>query len=76
MNGLKNWGAMGINAVAAVTFIASGIVNWPVAVAMAAGGLAGGYGGARLALRVGQTWVRRAVVAVGLSAFVWLMLLR
>lgn len=76
MNGLKNWGAMGINAVAAVTFIASGIVNWPVAVAMAAGGLAGGYGGARLALRIGQTWVRRAVVAIGLTAFVWLMLWR
>jgi uncharacterized membrane protein YfcA len=76
MNGLKNWGGLCINAVAAVTFAASGIVNWPVAVAMAAGGLAGGYGGARLALRVGQKWVRRAVVAIGFSAFVWLMLLR
>jgi uncharacterized protein len=76
MNGLKNWGGLCINAVAAVTFAASGIVNWPVAVTMAAGGLAGGYGGARLALRVGQKWVRRAVVAIGFSAFVWLMLLR
>ena len=43
---------------------------------MAAGGLIGGYGGARLALRVGQKWVRRAVVAIGLLAFVWLMLSR
>lgn len=76
MNGLKNWGAMCINAVAAATFAASGIVNWPVALVMAAGGLAGGYGGARLALRVGQEWVRRAVVAIGLAAFIWLMLLR
>ena len=72
MNGLKNWGATCINAVAALTFVISGIVDWPVAVAMAAGGLAGGYGGARLALRVGQTWVRRAVVAIGFGAFVWL----
>jgi len=76
MNGLKNWGAMCINAVAAATFVASGIVNWPVAIAMAAGGLAGGYGGARLALRAGQQWVRRAVVAIGFSAFLWLMLFR
>lgn len=76
MNGLKNWGAMCINAVAAATFVASGIVNWPVALAMAAGGLTGGYGGARLALRVGQRWVRRAVVAIGFGAFAWLLLAR
>ncbi len=72
MNGLKTWGATCINAVAALTFVLSGIVDWPVAIAMAAGGLAGGYGGARLALRVGQTSVRRAVVAIGFGAFVWL----
>jgi uncharacterized membrane protein YfcA len=76
MNGLKNWGAMCINGMAALTFVAGGAVIWPVAMAMAAGGLAGGYGGARLALRVGQTWVRRAVVFVGFAAFVWLLLLR
>ena len=73
MNGLKNWGAMCINAIAAITFVLSGIVTWPVAAAMAAGGLAGGYGGARLALRVGQKWVRHAVVAIGFLAFIWLV---
>ena len=76
MNGLKNWGAMCINAIAATTFVFSGIVTWPVAIAMAAGGLAGGYGGARLALRVGQKWVRRAVIAIGFLAFVWLLVNR
>ena len=76
MNGLKNWGAMCINAIAAITFVFSGIVTWPVAIAMAAGGLAGGYGGARLALRVGQKWVRRAVIAIGFLAFVWLLVNR
>jgi uncharacterized protein len=76
MNGLKNWGAMCINAVAAITFVFSGIVTWPVALAMAAGGLAGGYGGARLALRVGQIWVRRSVIAIGFMASVWLALNR
>ena len=73
MNGLKNWGAMCINAIAAITFVFSGIVAWPVAIAMAAGGLAGGYGGARLALRVGQKWVRRAVITIGFLAFAWLL---
>ena len=76
MNGVKNWGAMCINGIAAITFVASGIVTWPVAIVMAAGGLAGGYGGARVALRIGQKWVRRAVVAIGFMAFLWLMLLR
>ena len=76
MNGLKNWGAMCINAIAAITFVLSGIVTWPVAIAMAAGGLAGGYGGARLALRVGQRWVRRSVIAIGFLAFVWLLVTR
>ena len=76
MNGIKNWGAMCINATAAITFAFSGIVTWPVAATMAVGGLAGGYGGARLALRVGQKWVRRAVVAIGFLAFVWLLFSR
>jgi uncharacterized membrane protein YfcA len=76
MNGLKNWGAMCINAVAAFTFIINGAVIWPVALAMAAGGLAGGYGGARLALRAGQVWVRRAVVVIGFVAFAWLLVSR
>src|SRR5687767_7369894 len=76
MNGVKNWGAMCINAIAAITFVLSGIVTWPVAAAMAAGGLVGGYGGARLALRVGQKWVRRAVIAVGFLAFAWLVISR
>jgi uncharacterized protein len=74
MNGLKNWGATCINGFAALMFIASGIVEWPVAIAMAAGGLSGGHFGARLALRAGQLWVRRAVVAVGFGASLWLLL--
>jgi uncharacterized membrane protein YfcA len=73
MNGLKNWGGLCINAVAAVMFAASGIVNWPVAAAMAIGGMAGGYAGARLAQRAGQAWVRRAVVAVGFASSAWLL---
>jgi uncharacterized membrane protein YfcA len=76
MNGLKTWGATCINGFAAIMFILSGIVEWPVAIAMAAGGLTGGHFGARLALRVGQIWVRRTVVAVGFGASLWLLLSR
>ncbi len=36
-------------------------------------GIIGGYGAAWLAQRVAQARVRRAISAVGLSAFVWLL---
>lgn len=76
MNGLKNWGAFCMNVVAALTFAASGIVRWPVAVAMAVGSVAGGYIGARAALRVPQDVVRGAVAAVGVLSGIWLLLRR
>lgn len=76
MNGLKNWGALCINAVAVVMFAGGGIVHWPIALTMAAGGMAGGYAGSRLAQRVGQQAVRHAIVAIGLAAFVWLLVRR
>lgn len=73
MNGLKNWGGLCINLVAALIFAVSGVVDWPLAFAMAAGAVAGGYGGARLAQRVAQQRVRQAVVAVGFAAFLFLL---
>jgi uncharacterized membrane protein YfcA len=76
MNGLKNWGGMCMNFVAATMFAVGGIVDWPVAGAMAVGGLLGGYGGSRLAQRIGQQPVRRAIVTIGFAAFVWLLLRR
>jgi uncharacterized membrane protein YfcA len=72
MNGLKNWGGLCINAVAAVTFAASGLVNWPVAACMAVGATLGGYAGAGLAQRFAQESVRKAVAAVGLASGIWL----
>lgn len=66
MNGLKNWGGLCMNAVAAAMFVFSDLVNWPVALAMAAGATAGGYIGSRSAQRVPQDVVRGAVVAIGL----------
>ena len=73
MNGLKNWGGLCMNAVAAITFAFSDIVNWPVALAMAAGATLGGYAGSRMAQRVPQRGVRRAIVVIGLTSGIWLL---
>jgi len=73
MNGLKNFGGMCANAVAAVTFAISGLVSWPVAGAMAIGAMAGGYGGSRLAQRVPQARVRQAIIVIGLASSLWLV---
>ena len=76
MNGLKNWGGLCINLVAVAIFTASGIVNWPVAIAMAVGAMLGGWGGSRTAQKVPQQVVRSAVVAIGLISGVLLLLTR
>ncbi len=68
MNGLKNWGGGVMNLVAVVIFAFSGIVDWPIALSMAVGATLGGIGGSLLAQRVGQVWVRRAIVGIGLGS--------
>jgi len=73
MNGLKNWGGLCANAVAAGTFAFSGLVSWPVAGAMAVGAAIGGYGGSRLAQRVPQSRVRQAIIVIGLASSLWLV---
>lgn len=74
MNGLKNWCGMSINAIAVAVFIVSGIIMWPVALTMAVGAVIGGALGARMAQKVDQKWVRRAVVAIGLGSGVAMFL--
>jgi uncharacterized membrane protein YfcA len=74
MNGLKNWSAFCMNLVAAVTFAVSGIVEWPVALSMAVGSIAGGYLGARGAQRLPPSLVRGAVGVIGIVSGVWLLL--
>lgn len=76
MNGLKAVGGTSANLVAAGTFAVAGRVHWPLALAMMVGAVAGGYGGSRLAQRVSQEWVRRAIVVIGLGAGVWLLVSR
>lgn len=74
MNGLKNFFGACINGVAAAYFIAMGYVDWPVALVMMAGAIAGGLAGAKFARRIGKEKARWAVVAVGLfvtAAMLW-----
>jgi uncharacterized membrane protein YfcA len=73
MNGLKNWGGLCINITAAVTFALLGLVDWPVAIAMAAGAMLGGYAGSRLAQKVPQEYVRRMVIVIGFVAGIWML---
>ena len=76
MNGLKNWGGMCMNGVAAVTFSLSGLVNWPVALSMAVGAVGGGYLGSRTAQRVSQKTVRMVIVTIGMASGIWLLVSR
>ena len=56
-----------INGIAGLIFAQGGLVFWPYVLAMAVGAVAGGYGAAGVARKIGKTWVRRFVIAVGLS---------
>jgi uncharacterized protein len=73
MNGLKNWGGLCMNLVAALSFGLSSLVRWPVALGMAIGSVSGGYIGSRVAQRTPQRYVRRAVVAIGFIGGLWLL---
>ncbi|MEO7086940.1 MAG: sulfite exporter TauE/SafE family protein [Gemmatimonadaceae bacterium] len=76
MNGLKNWGGLCMNAVAAIMFAFSGLVSWPIAAAMAVGSMSGGYLGSRGAQRVPRGVVRVVVILIGLCGGLWLLLHR
>lgn len=67
MNGLKNLLAICINGVAAIYFAWSGAVLWKDGFIMAVTAIIGGYLGARVARHLGRTFVRRAVVVIGLA---------
>jgi len=73
MNGLKNFLVVCINLVAAVYFIVSGRVEWTYALVMVVGAIAGGYGGAGLARKLGRGFVRIAVIVIGVGMAVSLL---
>lgn len=67
MNGVKNFAAVCINGVAAVTFALLGRVRWSLALAMAVAAIVGGILGARSAKKMGEANARRAVIAIGIA---------
>jgi uncharacterized membrane protein YfcA len=73
MNGLKNWGGLCMNAVAAATFAFSSLISWPIALAMAVGSISGGYLASQGVQRVQQRYVRWTVIAIGLVGGLWLL---
>jgi uncharacterized membrane protein YfcA len=76
MNGMKNFFAVCINGIAALYFAISGAVLWTDGLIMALGAIAGGYGGAGLARRLGRKFVRRAVIAIGVAMAITLAVFR
>jgi uncharacterized protein len=66
MNAVKNTLAFLINAIAAIYFVAKGLVDWPAAVIVAAGAIAGGFSGAHFSQKIPQKTVRHAVTTIGL----------
>lgn len=67
LNAIKQTVAFGANGAAAVLFICSGKVLWLVALVMAAGALAGGMLGGRLARHIQPDTLRWTVVGIGLT---------
>lgn len=65
MNGIKVVNGMLINLVAVVTFAMSGIVDWPIALGMAAASAAGGWAGAGAARGIGQSRLRMTIIVTG-----------
>jgi uncharacterized membrane protein YfcA len=73
MNGLKALLGSAINGAAVVTFIAAKQVEWPQAILMIVGAVAGGYGGAHFAQKLDPRWVRAAVICVGAGMTVYFL---
>jgi len=67
MIALRNVYAIWINGVAAIYFILRGTVDWPDALVLTAGQIAGSWLSARVARRLRPSVVRAVVIAVGIA---------
>ena len=65
LNALKQCISLATNVAAAVFFLFSGLVIWPLAIIMAAGALIGGAIGGHVAGRIDPGRLRWTIVAIG-----------
>ncbi len=73
LNALKQCISLSVNVAAAVFFLFSGLIIWPLALVMATGALAGGAVGGRIAGKINPVWLRWTVVVI--SSVVGIVLL-
>lgn len=67
MNALTSLYALCINGIAALLFIWARLIFWPYVLVMAVAAIAGGYGAAGVARKIGSDRVRLFVIIVGFS---------
>jgi uncharacterized protein len=67
MNSLTSFFGLCVNGVASILFIRLHMVSWTYVAVMAVAAIAGGYGAAGVARKIGRVMVRRFVIAVGFS---------
>jgi uncharacterized membrane protein YfcA len=67
MNAVKTLLNLVINGTSVVVFVASGLVEWRFAIAMAASSIVGGYLAARTVRQVNKRLVRLVIVGIGFA---------
>jgi len=73
LNALKQCLSLAINVAAAIFFLFSGLVLWPVAIVMAVGALAGGAIGGSVAGRIDPQRLKWTVIAIGTAIGIYLL---
>lgn len=73
LNALKQCISLSINVAAAVFFLFSGMVIWPLAMVMATGALAGGAAGGRIAGKINPVLLRWTVVVISSAIGIFLL---
>jgi len=74
LNALKQALSLATNVAAATFFLFSDLVNWPLALIMAACALSGGYFGGKFAGKMKPEILRGVIVAAGLAVFVLMLI--
>jgi hypothetical protein len=74
LNALKQCISLGTNVAAAVFFLFSGLIVWPLALVMAAGALIGGAIGGRIAGRIDPGQLRWTIVTIGTAVGLYFLI--